>query len=342
MTPAKTTKTMALFLVSILVFGNFISASAQASTIKKIVTKKAGRIATPGINTLLSGAGAPKSTIGIDGDIYIDTKNTNMHGPKTLGKWPAGISLKGAAGTNGTNGINGSTGASGAAGAKGAPSSGTEGVSGSPGPAGPAGPAGATGTTGPAGSGAAGANGTPGINGSPGSNGSNGTAGSVGTTGATGSKGETGTAGPAGSGNVIVINLTSAGGGINWGLSSASPAEISSSPFGNLQPNTKYRFTIIVNGSANKLGFSTLPVGSVVTLTGTGATLNYSSHYGIGTVSDSAYTKTFNFSYLHEGTVTVADSVSSLTVSVIDGSGWSAGMNSNALEITAKAFIQVA
>lgn len=240
MTPAKTTKTMALFLVSILVFGNFISASAQASTIKKIVTKKAGRIATPGINTLLSGAGAPKSTIGIDGDIYIDTKNTNMHGPKTLGKWPAGISLKGAAGTNGTNGINGSTGASGAAGAKGAPSSGTEGVSGSPGPAGPAGPAGATGTTGPAGSGAAGANGTPGINGSPGSNGSNGTAGSVGATGATGSKGETGTAGsiPATMGLLTFTTMI--------GTSSSSSIK----DFGNFTLGKNYVVQLLLHGVA--------------------------------------------------------------------------------------------
>lgn len=332
---SRSLKIVALSITSLLIFGNLTATSVQANTPKKGTIAKAGRVVTPGINTLLSGKGAPKSTKGIDGDFYIDTTNMNMYGPKASNKWPAAVSLKGTAGTNGTNGTNGSAGA---IGAKSASTNGTNGATGATGATGPAGPSGAPGATGPAGSSAPGATGAAGSNGASGSNGTNGTNGTPGSIGATGPKGETGTAG---SSNVTAINLAGAGGGVNWGLSSATGAETLSSPFGNLQPNTKYRFTIFITGSVNRTGFATLPVGSIVILDGAGATLNYSTHYGTGTLSDSIYTKTFIFSFLHEGTVTVADAVSTLKVSVIDGSGWSAGMNANAFEIVAKAFIQV-
>ena len=348
---SKSSTILALSITSILIFGNLISVSAQTNTIKKASISKAGRVATPGINTLLNGKGAPKSTLGIDGDFYIDTNNMNMYGPKAKSKWPIAISLKGTAGTNGTNGTNGSAGATGAKSASTNGSDGATGATGATGSAGPAGAPGSIGATGPAGSSSPGATGPAGTNGTSGSNGTNGTNGAPGSIGETGPKGDTGSkgdtgnvglTGPAGSSNVTVIGLTGVGGGINWGLSSATATETFSSPFGNLQPNTKYRFTIVVTGSANKLGFATYPVGSIVNLAGSGATLSYATHYGIGTVSDAAYTKTFNFSFIHEGTVTVSDAVSSLTVSIIDGSGWSAVMNSNAFEITGKAFIQVA
>ena len=336
---SKTLKFLALSITSILIFGILASTSVQANPIKKSTISKAGRVVTPGINTLLSGKGAPKSTKGIDGDFYIDTSNMSMYGPKTNNKWPAPVSLKGTAGTNGTNGTNGSTGATGA---KGTSSTGSDGSPGSVGPAGPAGPAGAPGSTGPAGSGSPGAAGS---NGASGSNGTNGTNGAPGSIGATGPKGETGTVGatgPAGSSAVTVINLTALGGGVTWGLSSATAAETVSNPFGNLQPNTNYRFTIIVTGSATKTGFATYPVGSVVSVSGAGATLNSSTHYGFGFATDASFVKTYNFSFIHEGTVSVSESVSSLSVSVIDGSGWSAGLSSFGFEIRAKAFIQVA
>jgi hypothetical protein len=326
---SKSLKIFVLSITTTLILGNLVATSVQANTIKKTSTSKAGRVATPGINTLLSGKGAPKSTLGIDGDFYIDTSKTNLYGPKTNGKWPAPVSLKGTAGTNGTNGTNGLIGATGATGAKGTSTTGSDGA---PGP---------SGATGPAGSGSPGANGAPGINGSPGTNGTNGTPGSTGGIGPRGETGTVGLTGPAGSNNVTAINLTGAGGGVTWGLSSATGVVALSSPFGNLQPNTKYRFTIFITGSANRTGFAALPVGSLVTLDGAGATLNYSTQYGTGVHSDSAYTKTFIFSFLHEGTVTVTDSVSSLTVSIIDGLGWSAEMNTNAFEIVDKEFIQV-
>jgi hypothetical protein len=336
MFPAKSSKILSLFTASIFLFSATTYAPAQANTVKKAATYKAGRVATPGLNTLLSGKGAPKSTVGIDGDFYIDTNKMNIYGPKTNGKWPTAISMKGAPGTNGTNGTNGITGATGAKGTS------TVGIDGAPGLTGPSGSPGATG---PAGSGSPGATGAAGSNGASGSNGSNGTNGSTGSIGATGPKGDTGTAGltgPAGSSPVVAIELTALGGGANWGLSSSSVTECFSNPFGNLQPNTNYRFTIIVSGTVNRTGFDLLPVGSVVTLSGTGATMNFSSHYGNGYVSSASYVKTYNFSFIHEGTVSVADSVSSLTVSIVDGGGWSSGLSTFGFEIKGKAFIQVA
>ena len=179
--------------------GTSINSPAQANTVKKVAINKAGRVATPGINTLLSGKGAPKATVGIDGDFYIDTNKMNIYGPKTKGKWPAPVSLKGTPGTNGTNGTNGTTGATGAKGTS------TPGSDGAPGLIGPTGPAGSPGATGPAGSGspgAPGATGPAGSNGASGSNGSNGTnglPGSIGESGVKGDTGNTGLTGPAGS-----------------------------------------------------------------------------------------------------------------------------------------------
>jgi hypothetical protein len=348
MFPAKNSKFLALSTAIFIMVGTSINSPAQANTVKKVAINKAGRVATPGINTLLSGKGAPKATVGIDGDFYIDTNKMNIYGPKTKGKWPAPVSLKGTPGTNGTNGTNGTTGATGAKGTSTPGSDGAPGLIGPTGPTGPTGPAGSPGATGPAGSGspgAPGATGPAGSNGASGSNGSNGTNGLPGSIGESGAKGDTGNiglTGPAGSSPVVAINLTALGGGSNWGLSSASATETFSNPFGDLQPNTNYRFTIIVTGTVNKTGFDTFPVGSAVTLSGAGATMNFSSHYGNGYVSNASYTKTYNFSFIHEGTVSVSDSVSSLTVSVIDGNGWSAGLSTFGFEIRAKAFIQTA
>lgn len=71
-------------------------------------------------NTVLNGTGAPASTIGNDGDFYIDTTADVLYGPKAGGTWPTpGVSLVG------------NPGATGAAG-----------PAGPPGPAGPQGPPG--------------------------------------------------------------------------------------------------------------------------------------------------------------------------------------------------------
>lgn len=160
----------------------------------------AGRSTSAVVNTILNGKGAPKSSLGIDGDFYIDTRSLLLYGPKTKGKWPTPQSIQGPTGPAGSDGRNGSdgkavatnvsavTGAQGPVGPQG--EKGEKGDSGAPGamgPAGPAGPAGASGSMGPAG--------PAGANGSNGAQGPAGPTGATGATGAQGPKGETGTAG---------------------------------------------------------------------------------------------------------------------------------------------------
>ena len=193
--------------------------------------KAAGRTSSSIPNTILNGKGAPLSTLGIDGDFYIDTRSLLIYGPKKSKKWPIPQSLQGpvgASGTDGKNGVEGKTissasnvagpggvqgdkgekgekGEIGSAGANGAAGlAGATGASGATGPAGSPG-GGSPGATGPAGSqgaigltGSKGETGTTGSNGLTGSKGETGTTGSNGLTGSTGSKGETGTVGSTG------------------------------------------------------------------------------------------------------------------------------------------------
>lgn len=74
-------------------------------------------------NTVLNGTGGPASSLGNNGDFYLDTAADVLYGPKAGGTWPTpGTSLVGSAG-----------------------------AAGSTGPAGPVGPAGVTGPAGPIG-----------------------------------------------------------------------------------------------------------------------------------------------------------------------------------------------
>jgi hypothetical protein len=63
------------------------------------------------LNTWLSGTGAPSSTLGINGDFYLDPTNKMYYGPKTAGAWGTGYSM--------TGGLQGPAGATGATGAQG-------------------------------------------------------------------------------------------------------------------------------------------------------------------------------------------------------------------------------
>ena len=75
-------------------------------------TYAAGRTAKSIANTVLSGAGVPAKSLGIDGDFYIDTKSMNMYGPKKKNSWPLPVSLRGPqgpAGIAGSDGKNAST-----------------------------------------------------------------------------------------------------------------------------------------------------------------------------------------------------------------------------------------
>jgi hypothetical protein len=119
-------------------------------------------------NTILSGSGAPSSSLGVNGDIYLDSVASRLYGPKAAGSWGAGVSLIGPAGSTGSAGATGPAGATGAAGSAATISVGsvTTGAAGSSaivtntGTSGaavfaftiPRGDTGATGATGPAGS----------------------------------------------------------------------------------------------------------------------------------------------------------------------------------------------
>ena len=155
-------------------------------------TYAAGRTAKSIANTVLSGAGVPAKSLGIDGDFYIDTKSMNMYGPKKNNSWPLPVSLRGPqgpAGIAGSDGKNASTSSV---------SAGAAGAAGPQGPAGPAGPKGETGATGPQGpAGPAGSN-----------TGTTGPAGPKGDTGATGAQGPKGDTGAAGAVNINYGALT--------------------------------------------------------------------------------------------------------------------------------------
>lgn len=84
--------------------------------------------------TILSGTTAPSSSLGANGDFYVNTSTSMLYGPKASGAWPAGVSLIGPAGAVGATGATG-----------------PQGPAGSTGPTGATGPAGTTGATGPAG-----------------------------------------------------------------------------------------------------------------------------------------------------------------------------------------------
>jgi hypothetical protein len=163
--------------------------------------KAAGRTSSSIPNTILNGKGAPLSTLGIDGDFYIDTRSLLIYGPKQSKKWPTPQNLQGPVGASGTDGRNGGEGKTISSASSVAGPSGVQGDKGEKGDKGEIGSAGANGAAGLAGatgaSGATGPAGSPG-GGSPGATGATGPAGAPGVTGLTGSKGETGTAGSLG------------------------------------------------------------------------------------------------------------------------------------------------
>jgi hypothetical protein len=204
-------RSLLIKIVSIVLIACIPMTSADAVT----KPKAAGRTAASIPNTILSGVGAPSNAIGIDGDFYIDVKNSNIYGPKMKKKWPKAVSLKGSNGSDGTDGKSGTDGKTitnastvagpiGVQGVQGTPgTSGTPGEIGSKGEQGLRGEVGATGEQGIAGP--AGAQGSIGLTGATGIQGptgfgSQGTPGATGATGAQGPGGATGSQGPSGSG----------------------------------------------------------------------------------------------------------------------------------------------
>lgn len=88
----------------------------------KVVSKNdlaaAGTAGADG-KSILNGAGAPASTIGKEGEFYIDTTTKAIYGPKTGTSWGTPVSLVGAKGDRGERGLPGTPGATGATGAAG-------------------------------------------------------------------------------------------------------------------------------------------------------------------------------------------------------------------------------
>lgn len=68
--------------------------------------------------TFLSGTVAPTVDKGVDGDVYLNTSNGDLH-KKVSGAWTLLMNLKGAQGIQGIQGVKGDTGATGAKGADG-------------------------------------------------------------------------------------------------------------------------------------------------------------------------------------------------------------------------------
>ena len=199
--------TSKILISSITLLAIFSANTVAADAANK--PKAAGRTAASIPNTILSGVGAPSNSIGIDGDFYIDVKNSNIYGPKIKKKWPAPVSLKGTNGAPGSDGKSGSDGktitnASTLAGPKG--DQGEKGEAGDIGPKGDQGLRGEVGETGPQGiPGVAGAQGLIGLTGAtglqgPSGAGAQGAPGATGATGAQGPAGATGPQGPSGSG----------------------------------------------------------------------------------------------------------------------------------------------
>ena len=231
--------------------------------------KAAGRTSNTIPNTILNGKGAPLSSIGINGDFYIDTRSLLIYGPKKSNKWPLPQNLQGpigAAGADGKNGSEGKTissastvagpvgiqGEKGDKGEKGeAGSAGTSGLPGSAGSIGAKGETGATGATGASGGGG----GTPGATGAQGPIGNTGSAGAIGargetgTVGSSGVKGETGTVGATGPSNVYVNSIPT------WNLSTSTEGGYStSSYFLKFKSGKCYQYSIFLVGVSDATG----------------------------------------------------------------------------------------
>ena len=271
-----------LIAVAGLALSNIPTQAIAATPQKKV--HMAGRVPTVVINTIHSGRGVPSTTLGADGDFYIDTLNFNFYGPKENGRWPIGISMRGPAGENGADGkagLNGSNGVDGKAGTNGAKVSGSsvgatgpqgvpgiQGETGATGPAGPIGATGATGATGPAGSiGLTGQQGIPGSAGASGTPGSSGSIGATGATGATGLTGATGSQGPQGIQGIQGIQGATGPSAMSLGnlvfsqqITGGAGTSTSSNAFGSFAAGNDYYVHLMIFGVRTLSDFEDLKI----------------------------------------------------------------------------------
>ena len=278
------------------------------------VAMGAGRTPSPVVNTIRNGKGAPKSSLGIDGDFYIDTRSLVLYGPKKKGKWPAPRNLQGPAGATGSSGSDGKSGSDGRTITNASTTAGPQGVAGAQGAAGLPGVKGEAGA-----SGASGANGAPGVNGLPGANGANGAQ------GVPGQQGIPGAQGAAGVTEVTVVNIP------QWILSSATPFSVSNSQsFGAFEAGKSYVLRIYVLGTSIN---SNMALG--VDLISSGAVMNfsYSRSYALYARNSS---NQWIYSFEITAVLVVGAANTSMSLRVIDGLGDS---GASPLTLTGKAYI---
>jgi hypothetical protein len=279
----------------------------------------AGRTITTPANTILNGKGAPKSSLGIDGDFYIDVRSLLIYGPKRKGKWPTPQNLQGPTGASGNDGKNGADG-------KSASTSNVNSVTGQQGPQGAVGPQGEKGEKGDSGlPGAQGLAGLPGTSGASGPAGPAGANGSNGAQGAQGPAGATGATGPAGPSEVTVVTIPQFTLGTSVGYTFSA-----SESFGNLRANSSYKFEIFIRANSNILG---LVLGADVLAAG--GSLNFSYiRSDFRNVNYSSAPATYGF--LISGTIQISGADSSLVLRIIDAYGDSGAAP---LTFTGKAYI---
>ena len=268
----------------------------------------AGRTPSPVVNTIRNGTGAPKSSLGIDGDFYIDTRSLVLYGPKKKGKWPAPRNLQGPVGATGSAGSDGKSGSDGRTITSASTTSGPQGI---PGP-----------------QGIAGAQGLPGVKGEAGANGSPGSAGpqgAPGSSGPQGAQGVPGIQGIAGITEVTVIDIP------QWILSSATPFSFTNSQnFGLFQAGKSYVLRIYVSGTSIN---GNMALGVDLISSGAGINFSYSRSYALY----ANYTSSrWIYSFEITATLVVGTANTSMSVRVIDGLGDS---GASPLTLTGKAYI---
>lgn len=261
----------------------------------------AGRSTTAVVNTILNGKGAPKSSLGIDGDFYIDVRSLLIYGPKTKGKWPTPQNIQGPTGPSGSDGKNGADG-------KAISTANVNTVVGPQGPQGPTGPTGPQGEKGEAGlPGAMGPAGPAGSAGASGPAGANGSTGAQGPAGATGATGPAGAAGPS---EVTVVDIPQFTLGTSVGYTF-----IASDAFGTLKANSAYKFDIYIRANSNTVG---LVLGA--DLLAAGGTLNF-SYIRSDSRNANYSTAPASYGFVITGTIQVTGADSSLVLRVIDAYG---------------------
>ncbi|PYF72836.1 collagen-like protein [Pedobacter nutrimenti] len=112
------TRKLLYFILTMFICGTTLISSCKKETGPQgdPGTKGDQGIPGPAGSTILNGTGAPASTLGNNGDFYLDVSTANLYGPKTSAGWGSSLNLKG---LNGSNGATGQTGATGAAGTNG-------------------------------------------------------------------------------------------------------------------------------------------------------------------------------------------------------------------------------